>query len=416
MRIHILAAALFVLAVVFGPLPLLAEEGDVDDGDVSEDELRILTEGLAADGEALDDPGPAEKVERAPRGDTATVVQKMMPDIALILDVAGAYFSEEENLQLGGHDPSQTGFNLQQLEMSIGSSVDPYFRFDANLVFSQFGVEVEEAYATTLGVPGGLQFRAGQFLTRFGRLNNTHPHSWSFVDQPIVVGKFFGGEGNRELGVEGSWLAPLPWYVELVGSAHNPFGESTMRSYYGSAQEKIRQPDDLVYTAALKQFFALTDDWSLFWGLSAQFGPNTTGPGNRSEIYATDLYLRWRPIASARRTAVSLQAEGMFRTRQVPNDVLQDWGGYAQLVWTISPRWETGVRCEYVTGVEDDYLDPDWTEPRERTALQVTFYPSHFSRIRLQGARDDARWLDDPIWTAFLALELVVGAHGAHTY
>ena len=55
--------------------------------------------------------------------------------------------------------------------------VDPYFRFDSNLVFSQFGVEIEEAYATTLDLPANLQVRAGQFLTRFGRINATHPHA-----------------------------------------------------------------------------------------------------------------------------------------------------------------------------------------------------------------------------------------------
>src|SRR5690606_13684872 len=70
------------------------------------------------------------------------------PDIALILDVAVAHFSEDENFQTGAHDPTKTGMNLQQFEMSLRAAVDPYLRFDGSLVFSELGVELEEAYGT----------------------------------------------------------------------------------------------------------------------------------------------------------------------------------------------------------------------------------------------------------------------------
>src|SRR5688572_18289599 len=182
--------------------------------------------------------------------------------IAVILDVAAAYFSDEP-LQLGGHDPSRTGFTFQQLELSIGASIDPYFRFDSNIVFSQFGVEVEEAYATSLALPWGLQLRAGQFLTRFGRINASHPHSWQFADQPLIIGKFFGSEGNRGLGGEISWLSPLPWYVELIGSVSDAGGDCCARSYFGGGDLGVRGIDDFLYTLALKQFFPFDDEWSL---------------------------------------------------------------------------------------------------------------------------------------------------------
>ncbi|MCB1154235.1 zinc-regulated TonB-dependent outer membrane receptor, partial [bacterium] len=124
----------------------------------------------------------------------------------------------------------------------------------------------------------------------------------------------------------------------------------------------------------------------------------------------------YRPVTSQQRSALSLHSEGMFRTRQVPDDVLQDWGSFTQLVWNINPLWETGVRYEYVTGVEDDYLDPDWTEDRDRVSYQWTYYPSHFSRVRLQGSRDDPKWLDKPTYAVMLGLEVLVGAHGAHSF
>ncbi len=336
-------------------------------------------------------------------------------DMSFILDIVGAYFSETP-LNTGGHDPTRTGFGFQGLELAIQSSVDPYLRFVGTIVMSPFGLEIEEAYGQTLSLPWGLQVRAGQMLTRFGRINPTHPHTWSFVDQPLVVGKFLGSEGSRGLGLELSWLAPLPWYVEVVGSMTDAAGECCARSFLGGRDLGIEGIDDFLYTLAIKQFFPFGRNWSLMWGLSGQFGPNSSGQGNRTEIYATDLYLRYRPVGSPERVHLSLTLEGMYRVRQVPDDSLRDWGGYAQLAWQFLKRWETGARYEYVSGLDGDPLDPDWTDGRHRVSAQLTFYPSHFSRMRLQGTCDLPRWRENPIWGAMLNLELAVGAHGAHAY
>lgn len=356
-------------------------------------------------------------------GSTAAV---FLPDIALILDVALAAFSDEDRrLQTGGHDPSQSGFNLQQLEMSLSKSVDPYFRFDANIVFAQFGVEIEEAYATTLSMPWGLQARAGQMLTRFGRLNATHPHAWAFVDQPFFLGEVFGGEGNRGLGAELSWLTPLPWYVEVVASGTEASGESTARSFGGGGDVVVEGPHDFQNTLAVKQFFDLSDDWSLAWGLSAANGPNLAGRDTRTDVWGSDVFLKWRPIASATATPMELhlQAEGLVRRRQVPADVLTDWGGYAYVFWRFFQRWGAAARFEHGSATYDGDLEPvddPLGEPgvgsRQRWSANVTFWPTEFSRLRLQGSRATTYPADDPVWGAFLALEVVVGSHGAHTF
>ena len=379
---------------------------------LSEEEMQRIREAFGAAPQDLKGDSDAD---RAVAGAVGAVTDALNLNLAVILDVALSWFSDEP-LQIGAHDPIRTGFTFQQLELSIGASIDPFLRFDSNIVFSQFGVEIEEAYVTSLALPWGLQVRAGQFLTRFGRINPTHPHSWHFADQPLVLGKLFGSEGNRGLGLELSWLTPLPWYVELVASASDAAGACCARSFFGGEDLGIRGLDDFLYTLALKQFFPFDEDWSLYFGLSGQLGPNPTGNDNRTEIYGTDLYLRWRPVDSTTREAFSVQIEGLMRARQVPNDSLRDYGLYAQLVYEFALRWEVGARFEAVTGVAADPLDPAWSDLRTRTAIQATFYPSHFSRVRLQGSWDNPTYLDHDVFAVFLNLEVLVGAHGAHTF
>ena len=406
-------------------------------------ELAEIEAALGADAAKQEAAGQVVKENplSLPRPTEGSTAAAFLPDIAFILDFAVAAFSdEEEQLQTGGHDPTRNGFNLQQLEMSVGKSVDPYFRFDANLVFSQFGVEVEEAYATTMSMPWGLQARAGQMLTRFGRLNPTHPHAWAFVDQPFYLGKVFGGEGNRGLGAELSWLTPLPWYVEVLVSGTEASGEATARSFgagthvldsggsfsFGGAEGvAVESPLDFQNTLAVKQFFDLHDDWSLMWGLSAANAPNPAGRDTRTDVWGTDVFLKWRPISSHDPSPmeVHLQAEALVRRRQIPDDVLTDAGGYAHLFWKLAQRWGVAGRYEYATPVRDadgervvDPLDPGQEGDRHRIAANVTFWPTEFSRLRLQGSSDFPELREDPILAAFLALEVVVGSHGAHVF
>jgi hypothetical protein len=150
--------------------------------------------------------------------------------------------------------------------------------------------------------------------------------------------------------------------------------------------------------------------------LSGQLGPNATGNDNRTDIYGSDLLLRYRPVAAQGRTSVSLQAEVMYRVQQVPGARVDDWGGYAQLVWEIDREWAAGARVDFIHAVADDPIDPEEVGDRHRTSAQLTFYPSHFSRLRLQGNADVPAWRTEPIFGVILNLELVVGAHGAHSY
>ena len=406
------------------PQPAAAHAPTPATQDVDLDEIEAAL-ARDADGTEASLPASERTLDSAPGGAAAN----MNPDISIVFDTALAYFSDDDPLQTGAHDPTETGFNLQQLELAAGAAVDPYLRLDVAIVLSQFGVEVEEAYGTTLALPARFQARFGQFLHRFGRINSTHLHSWDFVDQPFAIGRVFGGEGGRGLGAEVSWLAPLPWYVELVGSALQADGEETARSFYGAEDVEVESPRDLLWVGAIKQFFPFGPDWSLLFGLSSALGPNGSGRDNRTDVYGSDLFMKYRPVTRESQLMISWQTEVFYRRRQVPRELLQDVSLYTQVVVQPATRWSFAARYEFGSpargldgdvlndeGVSLDALDPEWTRNRHRGTVNVGFRPTEFSLFRLQGSYDRPTWLDEGIWAAFLAAELVAGAHGAHTF
>ena len=361
-------------------------------------------------------------------------VQSLNPDLSFIADVAAGWFSRRPPLESGEHDPRNNGFTLQQLELAASSAVDPYFRFDSFIVFKvprpdgePGGVEIEEVYASTTSLPANLQLRVGQFLTRFGRFNPTHPHTWDFVDQPLVIGRLFSPDGNRGLGAELSYLAPLPWYVEALASIT-----------HDSALD-VGKPRNLQATVALKQFFPLSDDWSLLWGLSGAAGSDPSAPADaegRAEIGGSDVYLKYRPLSGGSHTIVSLQAEWFYRRREIPGDALHDTGGFAALFWRFAQRWATAARWELGTparngagsvtprcatpapGQPDDTgcLDFSFTDNVQRLSANATFWPTEFSRLRLQGSVALPGAGRDREWAVLTAFEFAVGAHGAHAF
>jgi hypothetical protein len=53
---------------------------------------------------------------------------------------------------------------------------------------------------------------------------------------------------------------------------------------------------------------------------------------------------------------------------------------------------------------------------RLRLTPNVTFYPSEFSKWRLQYNLDLAEHLDTPLQAVFLQFEFLIGSHGAHQF
>ena len=355
--------------------------------------------------------------------------------------------------QLGGHDPNQRGITVQGAELNLQGAVDPYFRGNANILFQLDSsgdsfIELEEAWLETTSLPGNVQIRAGQYLTEFGRINTQHPHSWGFVDAPLVSGRLLGEDGLRNPGARFSWLAPTPFYSEIFFGVQNSQGGTagSFRNDHGgdgflgriNNQDRVRSIGDMLYTTRYATSFDLTDTQTLLAGASAAFGPNGSSANADTQIYGVDVYWKWKPSNShAGFPFVSWQTEGMLRRYQagasttfdltgdsvadfVPRETLTDWGFYSQLLYGFRPGWVVGLRGDYVTrtklaAYEKLYGADTERATRWRISPNLTWYPSEFSKLRLQYNYDDrdGKGDDHSVWLQF---ELLLGAHAAHKF
>ncbi|HLY74334.1 MAG TPA: hypothetical protein VKU80_09470 [Planctomycetota bacterium] len=382
-------------------------------------------------------------------------------DIAFdLLAVGGASTANEDELRLlqaGGHDPKNRGFTLQNAELTFSGIVDPYLRGDANIVLQidntgATTIELEEAYLTTLEFPFNLQLKAGQFFNAFGRINATHPHTWDFVDQPVIVGRVLGTDGYRAPGGQLSWLTPLPFFAELTGSVQNSQGDTApyFRGVPGedvAGRTLVARPvsnlGGMVYLVRFKTSFDPTDEITIVPGLSALFGPNATDQDNHTQVFGFDFYLKWKPLANDQGWPfVGWQTEAMLRRYGAAaafNGVgvlidrernLNDWGAYSQVVWGFSRPWVAGFRLDYATGERDSFSDGSYNslsdafrDQRGRASVELTYYPSEFSKVRLQYNYDRSTFLSrapfgDPrdAHGVYLQFEILFGAHGAHKF
>ena len=358
------------------------------------------------------------------------------------LFAAGYSTAEDvESLQTGGHDPKQRGFTVQNVELTLAGAVDPYFRGQGNVVLvltpeGETEIELEEAFLESSSLPWGLQLKTGQYFTEFGRLNPTHPHAWDFVDQPLVNGRFFGGDGLRNPGARVSWLVPTPFYSELFFGAQNSQGETaeSFRSdhegefYLGrpAGETRVKGFGDMLYSSRYAASFNLAEEHTLVAGASGAFGPNTSGSDTDTQIYGVDLFYKWKPRNHTKGFPfVTWQTEWMYRRYEAgafagdtdhpaqSRRALRDWGLYSQVAWGFRPRWVATLRGDYVNGDDAD-LGPE-SARRWRVSPALTFYPSEFSKLRLQYNRDDRErvGVDHSVW---LQVEFLLGAHAAHKF
>ena len=335
---------------------------------------------------------------------------------------------------------------MPNTELVFDGAVDPYFKGVANIVFKldqdgETGVELEEAYLMTTSLPFNLQVVAGQQFVQFGRFNPQHPHQWEFVDENLINNRMFGPEGLRSQGGRLSWLAPTPFYSELMLSVMNSAGggnfsfRNSEEDLFGrpAVDRSVHDPGDLEWVPRYVASFDLTDSQTLVTGVSGAFGPNSSSGHTASQIYGVDIFWKWKPEwQSGGFPFVAIQTEAMGRRYEagsadvdededgipdliLPSENLHDYGFYAQIVYGFTRGWVAGLRGEWVDGDSAAFHPDPNRDERVRVSPALTFYPTEFSKLRLQYNFDhgDIHGDDSSVW---LQAEFLLGSHGAHKF
>ena len=350
-----------------------------------------------------------------------------------------------DHIEVGDHDPQQRGFNARNSEIALDGAVDPYFEGFANIVLklsndNETEIELEEAFLQTTSLPFGLQVKAGQFFSSFGRINPMHPHTWEFADAPLVHGRLLGPDGLRGVGAQVSWTAPVSWYSQFIFSVQNGRG-GTGYSFRNPGTDGVffnrlttdreaRGLQDFVWIPRWENSFNLSETQTVLGGLSGAFGSNETGGHSRTQIYGADLFYKWKSThAEGGFPFVKWQTEAMFRRFEAGRGIDQsfpvsetfhDWGIYSQVLWGFKKGWVAGIRGDYLHMTDSEFTNDDVRQSRSRISANLTWYPTEFSKLRLQYNHD---FLDENAFLAgrdvdsvFLQFEFILGAHGAHKF
>ena len=330
-------------------------------------------------------------------------------------------------------------FFPQEVEVGFFGQIDPYARamviFEAGEELDEgtgtrsFGVDLAEAWLELMALPFDTQVKAGLMRLDFGYLNVLHQHDRPFVDIPAVLQQFFGDEGLAESGFELKWLAPTPFYLQLLAGVYSgdnevAFGSSTFA-------------EPLVLTRA-RTFFDIGETSGLqldVSGLTGIIGGDRPNSGSRASYLDVGLrykytpvgwrhalltlggegILAWRPDAGATDSGEAALQNSSLRAAQEPDtsDTTLRYGTYVYAELQPWARWKFGVRY-------------DWTEFPEgpgghlwAVTPYVSFMPSEFLLFRLgykYTQQSGGTSSPDNLSEILFQMSFILGAHPAHGF
>lgn len=309
---------------------------------------------------------------------------------------------------------SEAGLRLKEAELGLQSVVDPYSRADFFIAIGDDGVvDLEEGYLSFLALPGGFSAKLGKFRMDLGKLNRTHPGETAFADRPLAARRFFGAEGLAGAGGALSYLIPNPMdlylnaELEVVNTP--PAGEAPA---FGAADR-----GDLLYLGRVSTFVDLGESVNVTLGGTYADGANGLGYDAaaassstlRTGVLAADLTLRWKDPKRAIYQSLFWQTEGYsVRSEQVAGPATARFGAFSHLEWQFARRWRAGGRYDWSQS-------PILTRHEEGGLAYLTFDPSEFSRLSLQGRQ--LRLADGTKETVgWLKVTFNIGPHGAHPF
>ncbi len=334
--------------------------------------------------------------------------------------------SDNENL-IWTESGAAQGFHCQAADIEITSNVDVYLQSKIVLGGGEDeALGVEEAYLTTLRMPIPVILKGGMMLNTFGRYNLYHIHHMAFAENPLILNQVFGPK-LREVGIEASYLLPVPWYSDLLIGVLNGNNEFL---FNGEKQS------DLAYLAHFDNFWDLSDETSWRIGGSVVTGNknlsyaedipfDSTISKISSLTWGIDFHLKWKPLQYGRYQSFVLEGEYVNTTLNIDKQRTKPLHGfYVQGLYQFGLRWWIQARFEqfnrakelhnYFNNPDGIEINPTKDFSGNRLSFAIAYVPTEFSAYRLQYNRMQ---LDNSKEQQIvLQVNITIGSHPAHKY
>jgi hypothetical protein len=384
------------------------------------------------------------------------------PDIGLTVDAIA-----------DAHDASGSwkspGVTIRGAELIVSANVDPYAFLLGNVLISQHGAELHEAFAVFPALPLNLRLKGGLMLANFGRWNRFHAHAMPFVSEPRIYKEYAGGMLALR-GAELSWLVPIPHYVEITASAYDlidghshdsdpvvtrnraeEIADSLGAQKHGthwhlngqilneedlyeiagdhdkaepelySGQTALRGPEDFVYGGRITTSFEFGPSWSSDIGASFLYQGVWTQSQRTDEgfpefydklLWGADIVFFWHPLTANKyrnlQTGVEvLGTRESFEQLTPSSQVIQGWrtGALAHIDYQHTQQWHIGA---FGSLFQSNDLNKN---RRIHAGGYVTLAITHYQYVRVEYSRFEYPDVLDGVNRIQLQYDATIGYH-----
>jgi len=369
-----------------------------------------------------------EKVDEVVAAQKKSLPSEFNPAIGL---VGETIFSQQSKGSPQNGTGYPGGFDVYQrsVELMASASIDPFAKGwvvingSADAATGETSLDVEEAALQTTSLPANLTLTAGQFFGEFGRLSYIHDHELPFVNRPLVLDQYIGGE-SKTAGAQANWLVPIEHYVNLTAGFGTQFGDNP------DAVGSYRSFGAVNYFGRASTYFDLSDNWQLESGASwlinpdsgnvnGELAPNglTTLTGTKRQIFGGDLKLSYVPLRDNQFNSLTWGNEVLYSDNQYRatptgggsafGESVGAWGMYSYLTYKWSRSWSGGFLFEYVQNNQDNAGRTYSYSP------YITWAISHWNQLRLQytHTQPNSATGNEPNDALYLQWTWIIGAH-----
>jgi uncharacterized membrane-anchored protein YhcB (DUF1043 family) len=363
------------------------------------------------------------------------------PSIGLVGETIFSYRTKGSEAT-GSDRPGGVDVFQRSVELNVAAAVDPFAKAyvvanaSADSATGEANLGIEEAALQTTSLPWNLELKAGRFFGEFGKLSYIHDHELPFVNRPLALDQYIGGESRTD-GAQLSWLLPTRHYINLTAGTGVGFGGDSPLNNPGT----YRPLSGLNYFGRLSTYFDVTPNLQLETGVSGLINPSTQDRGGillqpngstltekERRVAGFDFKLSYVPLRNNQFQRFDWGTEVLYSDSRylidpdgslnpasaIPGPSGDEFMGnvgsiglYSYLTYKWSRQWSGGFLFDYVQSAQNHNAQTFAYSP------YLTFALSHWNQLRLQYTHtqpDAASGLrpDDAI---YLQWAWIIGSH-----